>query len=188
MTKIELNIIYFDWMCQLVCSDQFSDRILSHRKLLKKLHEINFIYLMDMDGNRYEDGIDLRYRFCYEKGYDPAMIAAYIDISDCSVFEMMVALSLRCEEQIMDNPQKGNRLGVWFWNMLESLNLCSMDDINFDSAYIDRVISKFMYRDYDTNGKGGLFTINNCDVDMRSVDIWTQMCWYLDDYIREEEL
>ena len=65
MTELELNNLYFDWMCQLVCNEQYHRR-LSFRKLLNHLHRIDFKYSHPMDCNRAEDGIDLRYRFGYE--------------------------------------------------------------------------------------------------------------------------
>ena len=62
MTRDELNNAYFDWMYQLVCDDEYS-RGLSYRKLLSLLHDTDFTYTIALDGNRYDDGIDLRYRF-----------------------------------------------------------------------------------------------------------------------------
>ena len=59
MTEIELNNEYFEWMCQLVCNERYSRR-LSYQKLLRHLHNIDFQYMLPMDGNRAEDGIDLR--------------------------------------------------------------------------------------------------------------------------------
>ena len=43
------------------------------------------------------------------------MISAYLDNKTCSVLEMMIALAIRCEEHIMDDPDVGNRTGQWFW-------------------------------------------------------------------------
>ncbi|WP_243133445.1 hypothetical protein [[Ruminococcus] torques] len=60
--------VYFNWMCQLVFDGRYSKK-LSYRRLLKVLHKIEFTYSIPMDGNRAEDGIDLRYRFGYENGY-----------------------------------------------------------------------------------------------------------------------
>ena len=65
MTKNELNDAYFNWMYQLVFDGRYSKR-LSYRKLLRELHRIEFTYIIPMDGNRAEDGVDLRYRFGYE--------------------------------------------------------------------------------------------------------------------------
>lgn len=125
MTKSELNDTYFNWMCQLVFDGRYSKK-LSYRRLLKVLHKIEFTYSIPMDGNRAEDGIDLRYRFGYENGYSSSMISAYLDNKTCSVLEMMIALAIRCEEHIMDDPDVGNRTGQWFWNMIVNLGLGSM--------------------------------------------------------------
>ena len=133
MTRDELNNAYFDWMYQLVCDDEYS-RGLSYRKLLSLLHDTDFTYTIALDGNRYDDGIDLRYRFGNEQGYRDNMIASYLDNRPCSVLEMIIALAIRLEEHIMDDPDIGNRTGQWFWDMIVSLGLGSMDDSKFDKA------------------------------------------------------
>ena len=58
-----------------------------------------------------------------------------------------------------------------------------MSDDMFDKKYATYVINRFLNREYESNGKGGLFTINNCDEDLRNVEIWYQLCWYLDSII-----
>lgn len=182
MTKDELNSAYFDWMYQLVCPERHT-RKQSHRKLLLCLHSIDFRYSIPMDGNREEDGTDLRYRFGYEKKYEGPMIASYLDDRPCSVLEMLIALAMRCEEHIMDDPDIGNRTGQWFWSMITNLGLGSMTDAKFDRAKINHVILIFLDRKYKPNGEGGLFTVRNCTRDLRTIEIWYQMCWYLDDIL-----
>ena len=173
---------YFDWMCQLVSDKQYiGDR--SYRKLLSKLHNIPFTYTIDMDGNRAADGIDLRYRFGYERNYEDYIIASFLDDKPCSVLEMIVALALRCET-IMEDPDYGDRTGEWFWGMIESLGLESMDDTSFNRDYVDDVINIFLSRDYGRDGRGGLFTIKHPKRDLRTVEIWYQMNWYLDSILK----
>ena len=179
MTQNELNDEYFEWMYQLVCNERYPAG-LSHRKLLTHLYTVEFDYIIGMDGNRAEDGIDLRYRFGYENSYEDPAIAHYLDNRPCSVLEMLIALAVRCEEHIMGDPEIGNRIGQWFWNMIENLGLGSMTDAEFDKKYVDRVVSRFLNREYKQNGEGGLFTVENCRYDLRSIEIWYQMCWYLD--------
>ena len=182
MTKDELNNEYFEWMYQLVCNDN-DHRRNSYRKLLYFLHDVEFTYIIAMDANRQSDGEDLRYRFGYEYGYDQAMIATYLDDRPCSVLEMMIALSLRCEEQIMSDPDIGNRTSEWFWGMIESLGLYFMTDEHFSLPAAEHVISRFLNRDYKRNGEDGLFTVNNPIRDMRTTEIWYQMCLYLNEYL-----
>ena len=181
MTQETLRDEYFDWMYDLVC-----DGSVSYRRLLKHLYSIDFTYTVPMDGNRFEDGVNLRYRFAYENDYDYSIASRYLDNKPCSVLEMMVALAHRCEEQIMDNPEFGDRTYYWFEAMLESLGLMSMTDFKYDQRRVDDVISRFLNRDYEPSGRGGLFTIDNCRRDMRSVDIWYQMCWFLDKHCKGE--
>lgn len=179
MTRSELNAKYFEWMYRLVYNDKYS-RGLSYRKLLRHLHETEFFYVIPMDGNRAEDGMDLRYRFGYGHSYEAPMIASYLDDRSCSVLEMMVALSIRCEE-IMEDPKAGDRTGQWFWNMIVNLGLGSMDDQRFSPVYVDNILTQFMNRDYGSHGEGGLFTVRHPSQNLQSVEIWYQMNWYLDE-------
>lgn len=181
MTKARMNKLYFDWMYDLVCPVEYTNGR-SYRELLRYLNSIDFTYTIPMDGNRAEDGIDLRYRFGYECGHDDLLISNFLDIYPCSVLEMMVALSIRCEDRIMEDPDFGNRTGQWFWTMINNLELDSMTDEYFDDIYVDIVITRLLNREYEPNGEGGLITVDN-GYDMRSVDIWYQMCYYLDEIV-----
>lgn len=104
----------------------------------------------------------------------------------CSVLEMMVALSARCEEHIMDDPDSGNRTGKWFFDMILSLGLINMQDERFDALYARAAISRFLRREHAANGCGGLFTLRYHSADMRRVEIWYQAMWYLDEVIDGE--
>lgn len=172
MTQRELNNSYFKWLFDLVCENRYSDRI-SYEKLLRYLHDTDFIYSIRRDEGRAKDGIALRDRF--EEIYGGHLTGP------CSVLEMMIALAIRCEESITDNAEKGDRTQQWFWGMIVSLGLGSMTDDRYDIDYVDDVVYKFLHRKYEPNGAGGLFTIRNCDDDLRRVEIWFQLLWYLDD-------
>ena len=104
------------------------------------MHSVEFVYIIGMDGNRAEDGIDLRYRFGYERKHEGPMVATYLDDRPCSILEMMTALANRCEEHIMDDQDIGDRTGQWFWSMISNLGLGSMTDINFNRDYVDYVL------------------------------------------------
>lgn len=177
MTRDELNDAYFEWMCRLVGSQMYRNR--SYRRLLSHMHTVAFRAMLSMDENRASDGIDLRYRFGDEQAIDTCMISAYLDDRPCSVMEMMVALAHRCEEQIMDDPEIGDRTGTWFWVMIDNLGLREMSDGQYDRAQVERVLQKFMNRQYKRNGKGGLFSVERSCRDFREAEIWNQMNWYL---------
>ena len=171
---------YFDWMYRLVCGSRYSKKI-SYRKLLKRLNDEPFTYIIAMDGNREIDGIELRYRFGSYNNYPDYVIASNLDDMPCSVLEMMIALSIRCEEHIMEDSDIGNRTGQWFWNMIVSLGLGPMTDAKYSENYVSEHLTRFLNREYSKNGEGGLFTVENSKKDMRITEIWYQMCLYLEE-------
>lgn len=173
---------YFQWMIRLVDRPAWSGRR-SWQKLFRLLHRIDFLYILELDANRADDGTDLRYRFAYEHGYDGELVKEFLDKGPCTMLEMMIALAQRCEEHIMDDPDSGDRTGKWFFEMIESLGLGSMDDEDFDEDFVMAVIDRFLRREYDRDGRGGLFTVSSCRFDMRRAEIWYQMMWYLNEFV-----
>lgn len=174
MARIVKRDPYFEWIYDKMCDTRFPESV-TFRKLLSYLHNTEFVYSIPRDENRAEDGRDLRKRFNYETGAvgPPRCLP-------CSVLEMMVALVIRAEETIMDDPLLGNRTAQWFWGMIVNLGLGNMDDTRFDERHVDYTITRFLDRRYSPDGKGGLFTIKNCNEDLRNVEIWYQLNWYLD--------
>ncbi len=170
---------YFRWICSHVCDRSCAAQV-TYNKLLHYLYEKEFTYTICMDGNRAEDGIDLRYRFGQDTKKSVHDIAARLDTDPCSVLEMMCALALRCEENIITDPDSDNRAEKLFRSMISSLGLADMDDVNFDYKYTDRIINCILQRKFKRNGSGSLFTVPNCRHDMRTTEIWYQMMWYLD--------
>lgn len=181
MTGYELHAKYYRWMCSLVADKRYSDE--TYRKLLDKLSRVVFTYTIPMDGNRAEDGIDLRYRFGHENGYSDVLIATMLDNKPCTILEMMVALSVRIEEHIMGNPDLGDRTAKWFWEMISSLGLDEAYDTEYDENFVDIVLDAFLDHDYEPNGAGGLFTIENPPYNMRSTEIWYQMNCHINEVI-----
>lgn len=177
MVKQEVQDAYFEAWYQFVCGERFSEEI-SYRKLLTKLHNTEFTYFVPNDDNRADDGIQLRRKFA---GSDEEVLG-YLD-GPCSVFEMMVALAIRCETTIMDDPKVGDRTGQWFWGMIRNLGLSTMYDDNYDEEIVEKVIERLLKREYEADGAGGLFTVRNCDHDLRKMEIWAQMNWYLGPFI-----
>ena len=173
--KDRINDDYFEWLCEVVDSKRFSKHV-SYRKLLMHLHNIEFTWFIPYDDNRADDGIMLRRKYALARHDEE--LSDYIS-GPCSVLEMMAALAIRCEESIMDDTLFGNRTGQWFWGMIHNLGLSPMNDSNFDAEFVDDVIARFLNREYEPDGKGGLFTIKNCDHDLRTVEIWRQLSWYL---------
>lgn len=178
MTQNDVKNEYFEWLYDLVCKNRYPGDT-TYRKLLMYLHGTEFTYIIPMDENRASNGISLRWQYICERGYTRDTLH---DLDGpCSILEMMVALCFKCED-IMDDPDIGDRFAQWFWHMIVSLGLGGMNDNVFNKRKVEESIRRFLDRDYEPNGKGGLFTIRNCDRDLRRVEIWHQMCWYLNEY------
>ena len=175
----KINNEYFEWIYSMMCDGRHSDDI-SYRKLLMCLHDIEFTYFIPGDQNRAKYGIHLRHRFAIDtRCYDAY---EYLD-GPCSVLEMMVALAIQCEEDTMDDTTMGDRTAQWFWGMVVNLGLGDMYDTRFDRQFVEDKIAIFLNREYEPDGRGGLFTVRNCNRDLRDVEIWFQLLWYLDDIV-----
>lgn len=171
---------YFDWMVEKIGGRR------GYESLLRYLFYTPFVYTIPMDGNRYEDGIDLRYRFGAENDISGPEIASEVDYTDCSLFEVMVAMALRCEEHIMADDDLGDRTPIWFWHMIESLGLMGLTDDVFDEQVAKFAIDRMYDRGYFPNGEGGLVRVNNTTKDMRRLELWDQMMVYLNEVLDEE--
>lgn len=176
MSLILVKVKYYEWLLMQINAKK------SYGKLLAYLHQIPFRWSIKMDENREADGLALRYQFAAE--HDVLNMDDEMDNADCSVLEMMVALAIQCEVSIgMDDPDFGNRTDQWFWGMIENLGLKTMVNSRFDEQRVAEVIDRFLDREYDPDGTGGLFTIENCKYDLREVELWYQACWYFDQFI-----
>ncbi|MBO5319052.1 MAG: hypothetical protein J6B01_04490 [Ruminococcus sp.] len=167
---------YFEWMYKLMCGDRFSKNT-SYKILFEHLHQHKFLYSIEKDENRAEDGVKLRHR--YRDLFNIKEVDHKIS-GPCTVLEMLVAIAIRCEETIMDDPSMGDRTSQWFWRMINNLGLGGMTDDQFNEAQFNDIINRLLDREYEPDGRGGLFFVRDCEYDMRRIEIWTQLLYYLD--------
>ena len=64
--------------------------------------------------------------------------------------------------------------------MIKNLDLDWMVDEEFNKAMVYGKVSIFMDRAYEPDGDGNIIYIPNTKEDLREVEIWCQMCWYMD--------
>lgn len=174
--------LYFEWLLSKIKATDSN-----YRHLLMLMSRKDFHYILLMDANRYQDGISLRYQFGYECGIPDLEVEHYLDTDrECSVLEMMIALAIRTETDTMYNSMYGDRTYIWFWDMVRSLGLIGYTDENSWNTYmVDYILEQFMDHNYLEDGRGGLVTIDPPPADMRTVDIWTQINWKLNEYLAE---
>lgn len=173
-----LEINYFKWLCKKVMYVTHPTPSLTYWKLLRVLHSIEFVWLISGDDNRAEDGLELRDEFLFENRTPKRLLPRGRAVS-CSVLEMLIAFSQRAE--FVTDVKAVD----WFWEFLDNLGLTKFNDSAFeDPADIEEILDRFIWRTYSRNGEGGLFPINNAQVDQRNVEIWYQFCDYLADQHR----
>lgn len=142
----------------------------SYDELLEYLHSISFHWDVNYDGNRYEDGIQLRSIFMFEEGWNTLPKIN----EECSVLEMLISLAHRIENDVMWDGES-DKTSEWFWIMIHNLGFSTHNKEEWDD-----ILEIFMYRQYDENGNGGLFPLKNgVRNDQRGVEIWDQMQQYM---------
>ena len=162
---------YLDWLSEKAIPDE--DKRYSYQKLLSELYSTEFKWFVKNDDNRAGDGLQLRQFYRDETGY------LCTNHGPCSVLEMMVALAKKCEDRFMYDPDLGDRTSEWFWDMVVNLGLDRMDDWAFDYDIFDETMTRLLDRKYDKDGYGGLFYIEGIGVDMRKIELWYQLNYWL---------
>lgn len=162
---------YFNWLCAKVGPTHGTPSQV-HWKLLRELHNTEFVWVEAMDENRALDGLDLRREFvdATHSSSDPSW-----DFLGCSVLEMLIAFSRRASFVTDRRPRD------WFWECLRNLGIDHLSDAVYDGHRINDVLDRFIWRTYDFNGQGGLFPLQDPHTDQRRVEIWYQFCDYLID-------
>lgn len=177
--KNQIRNDYRNWLIGLTCN--WCSDYGNYSKLMEYLYSREFIPLYDNDENRSKDGMEMRFRFVESTGmpgYSYRDVMNYLTMN-CNMLEMMTALARRCEDHIMGDPDIGDRSGVWFYDMLSNMHLADMTDDYFDVAIAERAVDNVINHNYAKNGDGGLFSVRNPDIDMRTAQIWYQMNWHL---------
>ena len=164
---------YLSWLYRKFGVDVKNPRR-SYWMLAKELYSKEFTWFIPNDDNRVADGLDLRVRFVdEEEGGETDR--DWMGMS-CSVLEMLIALSERLEFETDEDSY------FWFWTFIRNLELDWCVDYKFGEGtadIIDETLNILINREYDRNGKGGLFPLRRASRDQRKVEIWYQMSTYL---------
>ena len=159
---------YFDWLYFMVVPNGGK-----FRKLLTMLHTMEFKYFVEYDENRASDGVNLRWYYVDDGGDDEILRWK----EPCTVLEMLIALAMHMDKIVGDRELD---IVHWFWLMLDNLDLAWMKDDKYDKTYVYGRVAMFLDREYEPDGNGNIIYIPDSPDDLRDVEIWNQMCWYLD--------
>ena len=169
---------YFDWLCDIIQVDKMN---CSWRLLMKDLYQRPFYSLIEHDENRASDGLELREEYMHDMWYpDDVEIEG-----ECSVLEMLIGLARRMDYETSDpyDDNSTDHTVYWFWEMIDNLGLIAFDDDSYFELggidNVDNIVDRFLERDYEYDGEGGLFPLVKSTKDQRDVEIWSQMSAYL---------
>ena len=129
------------------------------------LYDIPFRYSHHLDKNRVDDAEQLRFEFL--RDFDER---AHFD-SPISVLEVLVALAKRCEDNIMHDPDYGDRTHEWFWEMITNLGLDGMKNRYFD----EEIVEKNVFKAGDLNEYLQGFQVLNPDVEICHMEPTTSL-------------
>lgn len=166
---------YFEWLYASIGSVRNRNPSRSYWSLAKKLYSQPFVWFVPNDDNRALDGVELRQLFISDWGRE-GITRHWLEL-DCSMLEMLIALSRRASYESYGTP------GGWFWKFMENLGIRYTDDLIEISIEeeIDDAVMRINERTYGANGEGGLFPLKRPHTDQRDTELWYQLMAYLDE-------
>lgn len=177
MRKQKVKENYFNWLYQQVEGRGNT----SLEEFISDLDSIYFKCLVPNDDNRAIDGLQLRTRYLDYMDAESVEAEEYLS-GPCTVLEMLIALAERMDFILYDY-KKGPRAPAWFWLFINNLKLQKYYSEDKDAGRKKKlnkmIIKKFVDRDYQSSGVGGIFPLDDPERDQRDVEIWYQMMKYI---------
>lgn len=171
-----LDDAYLEWLYGKVGAIRNRNPARSYWKLIKQLYATQFIWFIRNDNNRSADGLDLRIEFLEETDYDiDDPYHLWMDM-ECSMLEMLIALSRRLAFETDDSEVR------WFWRLMQNLEIDRYTDELYEISIqeeVEEALYRVNNRTYSRDGVGGLFPLRNARRDQRKVELWYQMSSYL---------
>ena len=179
-----LEKLYFTWLIDGVIPSKETQK--NYSMVLEKLFDTEFISYDIFDDNLLENSISMRTTYYDFSKTAVKLIDIYGEIDrPPTVLEIMVYLAERIENSIMYNSDFGSRTELWFWLMMESLDIKKYKNSRYNESEVERKLNNFIERRYEKNGYGGLFTIYDLKNDARKMNIWQQAMEFLSSYAKK---
>lgn len=155
------------------------EKFTRYANLFAILHNIEFTYVIERDENRADAGIELR--------DDYEIPDCYIEFEDeffdqnCSVLEMLLALSIRVDDEFIGDPAEEHP-EVFFMEMIKNLGLDKFIGNQYREDDVIKIIDRWLDRKFDSDGRGSPFPVRYSHRDQRGVEIWDQMNAYISEH------
>lgn len=174
MPSAPLDERYLNWLYSQVASVKTRHKHRTFWSLFRQLNDTIFVAIVPHDENRIADARDLRYEFLADAEDEQGDLEWMR--KPCSMLELLQILSRALAFEMDDRAE------IWFWHLLEVLDLERFNDREYDTAAQEEIattLDRVIWRNYERNGHGGLFPLRNADRDQRKVELWYQLNAYL---------
>lgn len=166
---------YFKWLTARIEIPESNPR--TYNDLFSRMYELEFVWHVSGDGNRVQDGLDLRTQFLHETHSNRALDE--IIHMGATILEVLIALSVRTAFTAGGVPE------IWAWQLIENLHLeKAWDPFTEGKANrVDDILEALVWRTYQRDGQGGFFPLSSevLVADQTKLEIWDQMNIYVNE-------
>ena len=167
---------YLDWLWDIVSYEKDHTE---YYEAFRLLYDIPYRYVMAWDAHRISDGNKMREQFIYDRKYARSRIEQLKTDYDISVLEVIIGMIIRAVEMWGEGDLEAEVEDI-FWDCLDNLGILDYDILDPNERECALAcIDDFLDRKYRPNGAGGLFYIPKPAEDLRKVELWMQLSWYM---------
>lgn len=184
MENIKFSELYLDWLLRLINAENYKGK--SYINLCKLLHKIPFQPVIALDKNRESDVQSLLRETYVQSQSEWYRLENSESINfskyPVSFLELIISLAMRIDLDFMREINGIDNTRIYFWVLVRNLGFLEFDDDNWGEDSIISVVNRLNIvqdRKYDFDGKGGLFPLENAEFDQRNVQIWNQLCQFV---------
>ena len=188
---IKVKKSYFNYLLSTI-SDHDHDAEKEYTKLCTLLFNTPYVVLNPMDANRVSDVTVLRDSWLNSiRIKDEQLRLEYakdIEATGTSILEVLIALVLKINNQVLADPDRPELPANLFWNLIDNIvaygsfgskytkaSEVLTDDIwcDFASDTMIACLNRINTRTYHPDGVGGLFPLRNPKINQRKEELWT---------------
>ena len=179
-----LSELYLVWLLNLINADNYKGK--SYIKLCSLLNKVPFEPVIKLDENRLSD-VQSLLRETYIQSQSEWYRLTNDDIMELptwpvSFLELIISLAMRIDLDFMREINGIDNTRIYFWVLVRNLGILEFDDEHWGEDAIISIVNRLNIvqdRKYDFNGNGGLFPLENAEMDQRNVQIWNQLCQFV---------
>lgn len=181
-----LSQLYLKWLLRLINADNYKGK--SYIKLCSLLNKVPFEPVIKLDENRLSDVQSLLRETYIQSQSDWYRLNEQFDeimeLPKCPVsfLELIISLAMRIDLDFMREINGIDNTRIYFWILVRNLGILEFDDEHWGEDAIISIVNRLNIvqdRKYDFNGNGGLFPLEHAEMDQRNVQIWNQLCQFV---------